>query len=142
MRREGSGAPRGARRARSDRARRLGGRARAGRGATEHGRSGGHLIDRHLSEIVSRVRLVGRATPVNFGVEVARVAAVWEAGGEEEPRFEYGGRVDLSAERRALEGIVDQARRVAVGGGERDEGLAGLYAGAAGGGALGGGGGV
>ena len=97
-----------------------GGRARGGRGATEHDRLGGQPLHKTLLEISGRIRLVGRATPVNFGVETGRVAAAWEAGGEAEPRFEYGARVGLSAERRALDEIGML--------GERDEGVAGLFA--------------
>lgn len=95
-----------------------GGRARAANGASEHGR-GGHPFGRLLSEIAGRVRLLGRATPVNFASEVARVSAAWEAGREEEPRFEYGPCVDLSAERAWLERVAEGGF---VGGG-RDGGV-------------------
>ena len=88
-----------------------GGRAHAANEVSEHGR-GGHPFGRLLFEIAGRVRLLGRATPVNFASEVARVSAAWEAGREEEPRFEYGPCVNLSAERAWLERVAASSELV------------------------------
>ncbi|MEZ4298859.1 MAG: DUF1704 domain-containing protein [Polyangiaceae bacterium] len=62
----------------------------------------GREAGRELAVLARKVRLVARATPLNFAREVARVGAAWSEGRVEEPRFSYAPPSGLVELRQAI----------------------------------------